>query len=232
MEHLKKVSEEETIELYKFIRLHFVEHFDVQIELVDHLACSIEDIWKEKPETTFEAALNSTFKSFGIFGFNDYVSQETDVMWKVYFKKILQQTRNRLKWPQILSSLSLSILIFYITKFFNYSPIPIIILFVVSAVLGLIKLYSYNIKWNRKVKGIKLLAIETSIRIPGSLIYLGQLFFVQFLFQNHVVELFLNPLFLIFFTFIFSLYTLVMYDSIYSLENEIEKSYMKYLKFA
>ena len=33
-------------ELYKFTRKHYVYHYDVQSELVDHLANDIENIWQ------------------------------------------------------------------------------------------------------------------------------------------------------------------------------------------
>lgn len=40
-----KLTPEQIQELYKFTRQHYVEHYDVQTELVDHLANDIEQIW-------------------------------------------------------------------------------------------------------------------------------------------------------------------------------------------
>ena len=37
-----KLTEEQIQQLYKFTRQHYVEHYDVQTELVDHLANDIE----------------------------------------------------------------------------------------------------------------------------------------------------------------------------------------------
>ena len=50
---MKKLSKEQIQHLYTFTRQHFVEHFDVQTELVDHLANDIEQILTEKPTLSF-----------------------------------------------------------------------------------------------------------------------------------------------------------------------------------
>ncbi len=76
-------------QLYKFTRQHYVEHYDVQTELVDHLANDIEQIWVEKPTLTFEQARDISFKKFGIFGFMNVLEEKQKQMSKKYFKIIL-----------------------------------------------------------------------------------------------------------------------------------------------
>ena len=68
-----KISENHIEQLYKFTREHFVYHYDVQTELVDHLANDIEQICEEQPQLTFEQAREVSFKKFGVFGFMDVV---------------------------------------------------------------------------------------------------------------------------------------------------------------
>jgi hypothetical protein len=48
-----KLTETHIQELYKFTRKHYVYFYDVQSELVDHLANDIEDIWKAQPNLSF-----------------------------------------------------------------------------------------------------------------------------------------------------------------------------------
>ena len=48
-----KVSTAQIEKLYKFTRDHYVEHYDLQTELVDHLANGIETRWKENPKLSF-----------------------------------------------------------------------------------------------------------------------------------------------------------------------------------
>ncbi len=68
-----KLKENQIQDLYAFTRKHFVEHYDLQTELVDHLANDIETIWKEHPCLSFREARGKSFKKFGIFGFMDVV---------------------------------------------------------------------------------------------------------------------------------------------------------------
>ena len=75
-------------ELYKFTRKHFVYHYDVQTELVDHLANDIESIWEEHPKLSFQDAQDKSFKKFGIFGFMDVIEAKQKQMNKRY-RKIL-----------------------------------------------------------------------------------------------------------------------------------------------
>ncbi|MDP6922183.1 MAG: hypothetical protein QGH06_04330 [Lutibacter sp.] len=79
-----KLNDTQIQQLYRFTRAHFVEHFDIQTELVDHLANDIEQCWESHPETSFESAKNAAFKKFGVFGFMDVVEARTKSMSKKY----------------------------------------------------------------------------------------------------------------------------------------------------
>ena len=50
-------------QLFIFTRQHYVEWYDLQSELVDHLANAIETDWQENPTLSFEAALNKEFQA-------------------------------------------------------------------------------------------------------------------------------------------------------------------------
>lgn len=230
MDTNRQVTAQEIEKLYKFTRQHFVEHFDVQAELVDHLASSIEDMWTENPKTKFDVALDKTFKKFGVFGFSDVVEDKTSALSKKYTKRIFRYAFERLKWPNILASLVLSIILYYTVAFFDYSGYTIVAMYSVGAFLAFIKLYSFHKKWKRKTNGVKLLAIQMSIKAPGALIY-----FTYLLFVNPMLSLAENGSFeahswsLITASFLFALFSLVVFDSIRGLEDEIEENYNKYL---
>ena len=64
-----KLTSQHIDQLYKFTRAHYVEWYDLQTELVDHLANDIENIWKKEPNLSFDQAKNKAFKKFGVFGF-------------------------------------------------------------------------------------------------------------------------------------------------------------------
>jgi hypothetical protein len=64
-----KLSESEVQRLFEFATKKFVHWYDLQIEVVDHLASAIETEMQLAPGLSFESALEKVYKSFGIFGF-------------------------------------------------------------------------------------------------------------------------------------------------------------------
>jgi len=69
----RKLTEEEISLLFEFCEFHNVKYYDVQIELVDHLASAIDKLWESKPHFTFEEALVEVSEQFGVdpFHFSD-----------------------------------------------------------------------------------------------------------------------------------------------------------------
>jgi len=100
---MKKLSQVQIQQLYTFTRQHFVEHFDVQTELVDHLANDIEQILTEKPTLSFDEAKMMSFKKFGIFGFMEVLGESSKALNKKYWKLVLEIFKNYFKLPQLLS---------------------------------------------------------------------------------------------------------------------------------
>ncbi len=58
---MRKITEQEINQIFYFTKKHYVEFYDVQVELVDHLANAIEDQWKENSNISFEDALQIEF---------------------------------------------------------------------------------------------------------------------------------------------------------------------------
>ena len=117
--------------LYTFTRMHYVEWYDVQTELVDHLANGIEQQWETKPDLDFDEALKNEFKKFGIFGFSDIVEQKTNALSKFYRKEVWNNFKNYFKLPKIIITLFSIWALFKIFQSFdnkNYLLIPIVVL--------------------------------------------------------------------------------------------------------
>lgn len=79
-----KLTPEQIDRLYQFTRQHYVEYYDLQTELVDHLANAIEAEWQENPKLTFEEILQKEFKKFGVFGFMDVVEKRQAALNRKY----------------------------------------------------------------------------------------------------------------------------------------------------
>ncbi|MGB3592487.1 MAG: hypothetical protein WBA16_12445 [Nonlabens sp.] len=97
-----KLSTEQIDELFAFTKKHYVEHYDLQLELVDHLSNGIEQQWAVDPQLTFKDALAAEFKKFGVFGFMDVVEARRKAMTRRYSKIIFQHMKKWFKLPQIL----------------------------------------------------------------------------------------------------------------------------------
>ncbi len=112
-----QLTDQHIEQLYKFTRQHFVEHYDVQTELVDHLANDIEEIWEENPTLTFEQARDKSFKKFGVFGFMNVVEEKQKQMNKKYFMIILGFVKQWFSIPKIILTFALFYCFYFLLQF-------------------------------------------------------------------------------------------------------------------
>lgn len=112
-----ELNEKQIEQLFEFTRKHYVEYYDVQVELVDHLASSIEHELELNPSLSFDEALNVVFKRFGIFGFSDVVENKSSAVWKHQNKLWLKLFTNQFKLPNVLKSILIGLTIFTLYKF-------------------------------------------------------------------------------------------------------------------
>ncbi|WP_420552144.1 hypothetical protein [Tenacibaculum aiptasiae] len=132
-----KLTNQHIEQLYKFTRQHYVEHYDVQTELVDHLANDIEQIWVDKPQLSFEQARDISFKKFGVFGFMDVVEEKQKQLGKKYRKILWKYTKEWFGLPKILLVISLIFFFFY----FIQLPIGVYIMGAVVFLMAILDLY-------------------------------------------------------------------------------------------
>ena len=144
-----KLTENQIDELYKFTRQHYVYHYDVQGELVDHLANDIEEIWVEYPQLSFDDARDKSFKKFGIFGFMDVIDAKQKAMNKRYWKIILRFAKEWFTVPKIVITLAVFL------SFFSVLQIPFSEYIFLATLLILITLEMiivYKVRKKHKVK--------------------------------------------------------------------------------
>jgi hypothetical protein len=129
-----KLTPEQIQQLYKFTRQHYVEYYDVQTELVDHLANDIEQIWQEQPKLSFEDARTISFKKFGVFGFMDVVGDRQKAMSKKYQKLLWSFAKDWFKLPKMILTALIFIIIYTgissnYGKYFMYAVLLLMIIF-------------------------------------------------------------------------------------------------------
>ena len=146
-----KLTEIEIQKLYKFTREHFVEHYDVQTELVDHLANDIEQIWEAQPKLSFEKARDISFKKFGVFGFMDLVEKRQKALEKKYWKIILHFVKDWFQLPKIIATFAIFSLLFQLFRS-NISEYVFIGILVFCFIFAGIKIIQLKKVFNKRKK--------------------------------------------------------------------------------
>ncbi|WGH74809.1 hypothetical protein P8625_12045 [Tenacibaculum tangerinum] len=132
-----KLTDQHIKELYTFTRQHYVEHYDVQTELVDHLANDIEQLWEEKPTLSFEQARDASFKKFGVFGFMNIVEEKQKQLGKKYRTILWKHVKEWFRLPKII----LTIGVFFFFYYCMQISIGIYVLGVSLLILAILNLY-------------------------------------------------------------------------------------------
>lgn len=149
MDNTKTINAAQTKRLYAFTRQHFVEHYDLQTELVDHIAHGIEAQWQQHPELDFEKALQSEFKKFGIFGFQDVIEKRDRALSKKYYKLLWGYFRSYFGLPKILMCITAVVAIYLLLRISVWIYAGLLIMILVASIIRLIKIRR---AYNKKIK--------------------------------------------------------------------------------
>ncbi len=179
-----KLTPEQIQDLYKFTRQHYVEHYDMQTELVDHLANDIEQIWQEKPTLSFEDAKKMSFKKFGVFGFMDVVGERQKALHKKYWKIIWRFTKEWFELPKIILT-TLIFLFFYIIGKQEFGKYFLGVSLIVFCVYGLVKAFQLKnaLKNRMKITGKKWMLEEMIFTTGITSLFMIPLNFAQIVFH-------------------------------------------------
>ena len=158
----RTITTEETNRLFKFCRDHFVYHYDLQVELVDHLASSIEEQWETNPELSFEDALYNTFRKFGVTGFSKIKEQKQKELTRKYNRLIWKYVFEFFSWPKIVMTAAFTLGLATILKLVDndvWVLVPIFIGLTAFMLYYYFRVFPRNFK-SAKVDGKKFLLLE------------------------------------------------------------------------
>lgn len=157
-----KLNAEQVERLYTFTRQHYVEYYDLQTELVDHLANAIEEQWQQNPKLSFEEALNIEFKKFGVFGFMDVVEKRQAALNKKYNKLVWNELKSFFRLPKIIGTFATVGIVFYFLKYFQEEELMVQLAFVALVVFFFVGIFilSRKNKKNHQKTGKKWLLKE------------------------------------------------------------------------
>ncbi len=149
MNTTKKISPDQLEALHAFIKKHYVEYYDLQNELADHLANAIEERWAATPGLSFDDALQQEFKKFGVFGFMQIVEDRQIILGKKYNRILWGYFRQFLRLPRIVLSLLLVVIVY---KLISYNILIYSVLIVLLLVCSGYKFIAQNNAYRKKVK--------------------------------------------------------------------------------
>lgn len=176
-----KLNTQQIDQLYAFTRQHFVEWYDLQSELVDHLANAIEEEWQQNPNRTFEEILNKEFQKFGVFGFMGVVEERQKFLNRKYTRLIWSYYREFFGLPKII----LTVALFYGMHTLNqlivnqYVFPTIVFLFLLICIVFTLKKRNY---FDKKVK-------ETGVKWLFEDIMLNRIYLLIFILPSTVINL-------------------------------------------
>lgn len=133
-----KLTSEQIEQLFEFIRKKNVDYYDVQVELVDHLASSIEEKLSQNSHLSFESALREVYQGFGVFGFSELVEEKEQKAKREIKKMYRTALLSFLSFPKIaftISSFLLFQLLYMQFEFYDFRMFLFIVWLVVTALL-------------------------------------------------------------------------------------------------
>lgn len=137
----KKLSPRQVEDLFTFCREHYVHHYDLQLELVDHLASGIEQLWEENPRLTYTEALWNVFGKFGIYGFAKVRKAKEKALRKKYLRQQWQYIGEFYKLPKIILTIAMSLALFTVFRLIENNGILLFTLFASMSILALYQMF-------------------------------------------------------------------------------------------
>lgn len=114
----KKINAQQIEELHEFCYFQSVFHYDTQVELVDHLASAIEELWATSPAISFQDTLYQINQQFGGHaGFVVIREEKEKALRKKYRRLLWQFVAEYYNFPKIMITLSIFLVIFSALQF-------------------------------------------------------------------------------------------------------------------
>jgi len=175
------LTEKQIEELFRFCEKKFVRQYDLQLELVDHLAERIEEEMAADSKLSFEDALQKVYKGFGIFGFAHIVQDRSNMLYKRNKKLWWAQVKSFFVLPRILLTLSLG-LVFYQAAGYMSGDVCGIVLYV-AWLSGFI----FQIRALRKFQKSMTKSLMLTQNLPGTTL-ITPFFIMQELFSDNTLS--------------------------------------------
>lgn len=223
-----KLTPEQVQKLYTFTRQHFVEYYDLQTELVDHLANGIETQWQENKNQSFDEALQKEFKKFGVFGFQDVIEQRHKALNKKYIKIFWQHFKAFFKLPKIILTIAMIGILFQLLKIISHKEVLVFTLIGILAIVLIVKSILLRKESKKRFEQTnKKWMLETYVfGFGNSFLMLNLVIQINSFIINRQDGIFENTNFMIYFSLLFVLFSLFSYVTLFEIPSKVEQ-YLK-----
>jgi hypothetical protein len=170
----RKLTQDEIDNLHEYCYFRGIFHYDVQVEIVDHLASAIENLWETNPEMPFEEAVYKLGEQFGgDLGFAIIKKEKEKALRKKYRRLLWQYVGDFYKFPKIIITLMIILSLSTALHFTENDQWIFILSFVLFIGLSLF----YNSYYKRKYLQFKIKEgytfLLSEISFKGVLYYTG-----------------------------------------------------------
>jgi hypothetical protein len=165
-----KLTTEQIENVSNYIQSFDIKFYELQVELTDHFVLIMEEIWNEDLELSFHQVKYRAEQSFGRNYFKEIEVERAKALRKEYKRIQLKMVAEYLKFPKIIVSILMVILVYRISFYFEDISLYISILNGILLVASIVLIVNWFIK--RKINGKKFLAIETAYRMNNGGIFI------------------------------------------------------------
>ena len=145
------LTQEQIQYLHQFCTKHYVRFYDLQLELVDHLANAVEQKMDENLKLNFEQALDKVYKGFDVFGFANVVKEKSAAIEKSFMKEYWKIFTSYFTPPKlVITATAFSIVTFFSLLF--YSDALLLIYAVAFSIFGYWSGYYWKKRYPHPVK--------------------------------------------------------------------------------
>ena len=155
-----------------FINKRGFTALDLQVEIIDHVACRVEDILTKNPAVSFEEAVARTHREFGVFGFSTLEEAMMESLTRKYTNEFALELKQWFSFPTVLLVGGFAILLF---QLFLVVAINWLIGFFGFIYLALtIGVIVYHFKLQRRYRKMMIMRVTNSfVFLPTLLLQFG-----------------------------------------------------------
>lgn len=177
------LTEEQIQTLFRFCEKKRIVHYDLQVEIVDHLANAIEERMEQDGSLLFEDALMQVHQSFGPLGLRSMTATREAALQKKYSRMKWQLLRSYFTWPKFAFTLLMIVIAVSLPRFLDSAGLAWAILSFVAITFAFIFNFHRKAYRMRKQQTKKLLMTHSS-----NLYYSPVLLAVGMQFSNVVIN--------------------------------------------